>query len=157
MGSRGAKEDVLDSSAQGGRRVARPTFRKRLLDAAKALEFVVKELGPNPLDQIEGWVNPIDPSPNPEIGQLPPCGPPRFPKRRPGQLRVVPISPAVGLLPPCGPIPPVWIQELQVTLLENAAWLRHLATARLKPARKPPSKRPKPGPRPKRARRKTGR
>ena len=110
-------------------------LKKRLLDAAKALELAVEAMGPSPI--------------NPVFDEKPPC----MVSISPNVLKVIGTNPTFGHLPPCRPIPRPWVQELQITLLETAVWLRHLATAPVKPIGPAPRKRPKARPRPKRARR----
>ena len=134
-------------------------LKKRLLDAAKALELAVEAMGPSPINPVFDEKPPcmVSISPNvlkvigtnPTFGLLPPCKV----SVSPNVLKVIGTNPTFGHLPPCRPIPRPWVQELQITLLETAVWLRHLATAPVKPIGPAPRKRPKARPRPKRARR----
>ena len=132
-------------------------LKKRLLDAAKALELAVEAMGPSPINPVFGDRPPcqdrVSPDTlkvigsNPAFGLLPPCKV----SVSPNVLKVIGTNPTFGHLPPCRPR--LWVQELQITLLETAVWLRHLATAPVKPVGPAPRKRPKARPRPKRARR----
>jgi hypothetical protein len=140
--------------------VASPILKKRLIDAAKALELAVEAMGPNPVNPAFSLKPPCkDPvmpeilriiGSNPAFGESPPCRITISPKL----LKVIGTNPAFGHLPPCRPRH--WVQELQITLLETAVWLRHLATAPIEPPGPAPRKRPKARPRPKRARRRIG-
>ena len=131
--------------------------KKRLIDAAKALELAVEEMGPSPISPVfnpkvpckltERQLVPIILSP--QFEQNPRCEVPVNPKL----LKIIGTTPAFGQLPPCRPIPLPWVQELQTTLLETAAWLRYLATAPVEPVGPAPRKRPRARPRLKRARR----
>jgi hypothetical protein len=133
------------------------------LEAAKALELAAEAMGPNPVNPAFSFKPPCkDPvmpeilrivGNNPAFGDLPPCK--ITIDRR--LLKVLGSNPAFGQLPPCKPIPWPWVQELQITLLETAVWLRYLATAPLEPPKPAPRRRPKAKTRPKRARRRTRR
>jgi hypothetical protein len=111
--------------------------KAKLKIAANALEAASDALGPDPL-MI------------PVINEKPACEKAWF--KRSGRMAKgpVPVIPTVGD-PGCRPTPFDWIQELQRTLLETAAWVRYVADppkAR-RPARR---RRPKAKRRAKRAR-----